>query len=213
MFHYSAIGNIEGQWMKMGHADCGVFGGWPYLAYQYIQKTGGLQTWEDYWYCCGLGGAKGTCEVCPAPGYNTSLCGPSIPYCNMTQSCVTKLDKKKFVSGLNVVGWKAIDQNETVIASQLMELGPLSVALDATLLQFYHHGVFEPFLCNPKNLDHAVLLVGFGQEKELFETKYYWKVKNSWGHKWGEKGYFRIKRGAGMCGINTQVTTSVLQKT
>lgn len=59
----------------------------------------------------------------------------------------------------------------------------------------------------------AVLLVGFGQEKELFETKYYWKVKNSWGHKWGEKGYFRIKRGAGMCGINTQVTSAVLQKT
>ena len=58
----------------------------------------------------------------------------------------------------------------------------------------------------------AVLIVGFGTEKDLFSTKPYWKVKNSWGPKWGESGYFRIERGAGTCGINTQVTTAVLQK-
>jgi len=30
------------------------------------------------------------------------------------------------------------------------------------------------------------------------------------GENWGEQGYFRILRGKGTCGINTQVTTSVL---
>ncbi|XP_048752237.1 cysteine proteinase 1-like [Ostrea edulis] len=234
---FSAIGNIEGLWAVMGkpltnfsveqivdcdgmedvpkgEADCGVFGGWPFLAYQYVMKAGGLETWEDYWYCSGLGGAPGTCAACPAPGYNTTLCGPPIPYCNMSQSCVTKLDVSKFHPGLNVVSWKAIDENETSIAEQLIKIGPLSVALNAELLQFYHHGIFDPpsFACNPKSLDHGVLIVGFGSEKSIFGTKDYWKVKNSWGPKWGENGYFRILRGQGKCGINTAVTTAVLAK-
>ncbi|XP_069111888.1 cathepsin L-like [Argopecten irradians] len=230
---FSTIGNLEGQWamagkkltnfsveqivdcdgmedVKGGNADCGVFGGWPYLAYQYVMKAGGLETWEDYWYCSGLGGAPGTCEVCPAPGFNDSLCGPPIPYCNMSQSCVFKLNKSKFVPGFKVNTWKAISENETVIADQLMQIGPLSVAMDAELLQFYHRGVFSSYFCSKTKLDHAVLLVGFGVEKGLFETKDYWTVKNSWGPKWGESGYFRIKRGDGMCGINTAVTTGVL---
>jgi len=42
-----------------------------------------------------------------------------------------------------------------VIADQLMKVGPLSIALNAELLQFYHSGVFDPFFCNPKNLDHG----------------------------------------------------------
>lgn len=234
---FSTVENIEGQWIQLGqpmtnlsveqvvecdgtadiqknntHADCGVFGGWPYLAYQYVMRAGGLQTWEDYWYCCGLGGKPGTCEICPPAGYNWTRCGPPVPYCNMTQSCAVKINAKKFVPGLNVVDWKAVEQNETTIAEQLMNIGPLSVALDATLLQFYHKGVFDPLFCSKSNLDHAVLLVGFGKEKDLFSTKLYWKVKNSWGAKWGEDGYFRILRGAGTCGINTQVTTAVLQK-
>lgn len=234
---FSTVENIEGQWIQLGqpmtnlsveqvvecdgvadlqhnntHADCGVFGGWPYLAYQYVMKAGGLETWEDYWYCCGLGGKPGTCDICPAAGYNWTRCGPPVPYCNMSQSCAAKINPGKFVPGLKVVEWKAVDQNETVIAEQLMNIGPLSVALDATMLQFYHKGVFDPLFCSKTNLDHAVLLVGFGTEKDLFSTKPYWKIKNSWGATWGESGYFRILRGSGTCGINTQVTTAVLQK-
>ena len=89
--------------------------------------------------------------------------------------------------------------------------GPLSVLLDATGLQYYQKGVWDPngwFSCKSDgtDLDHAVLLVGWGVD----DSKPYWLVKNSWGSSWGENGYFRIARGKGRCGINTQVTSSVV---
>ncbi|CAF1240174.1 unnamed protein product [Rotaria magnacalcarata] len=223
---FSAVQNVEGQWfMKSkalaelsveqivdcddmqqpdsGQADCGVYGGWPYLSFQYMMHQGGIESESTYPYCAGL---KNPCEPCNAPGYNKTLCGPSVPYCLIKDSCESKLDTTKFISGLKVVDWKAINEDETNIAGALMIAGPLSTALNAEQLQFYHEGIFDPPVCNPKTLNHAVLLVGWGEEG----STPYWIVKNSWGVNWGEHGYFRILRGKGTCGINTQVTTAIL---
>ena len=51
--------------------------------------------------------------------------------------------------------------------------------------------------------DHAVVVVGYGTENGVD----YWLIKNSWGTQWGEKGYMRIKRGVGMCGIGGTLVT------
>jgi len=67
---------------------------------------GGIETWDDYGYCCG--GGKDPCFVCPMGVWNSSLCGPPMPYCNVTQSCPGKLNRSKFVKGLNVTNWKAV---------------------------------------------------------------------------------------------------------
>jgi hypothetical protein len=62
-------------------ADCGVFGGWPYLAYQYVIHVGGLNSEQAYPYCVGTG----QCYPCMAPGFNKTLCGPPPSYCNHTE--------------------------------------------------------------------------------------------------------------------------------
>ena len=58
------------------------------------------------------------------------------------------------------------------------------------------------WLCG-HSLDHGVLLVGYGTDGD----EDYWLVKNSWGTTWGEKGYYRICKDKGACGLNTMVGT------
>jgi len=48
---------------------------------------------------------------------------------------------------------------------------------------------------------HAVKIIGYGVEAG---TKY-WIVANSWAEKWGEKGFFRIKKGTNECGFESNV--------
>ena len=87
--------------------------------------------------------------------------------------------KMKLVKYLNFANACKVSQFSLTlfkdIAAQLMSIGPLSVALDATMLQFYHKGIFNPILgCSKTHLNHAVLLVGWGSEG----GKPYWLVKN-----------------------------------
>ena len=75
----------------------------------------------------------------------------------------------------------------------------------------YQKGVYDDILCSEdaSTVDHAVVLVGYGQE----EGEDYWLVKNSWGTDWGENGYIRVavKPGTGICGIQTGASWVVLQ--
>jgi len=53
-------------------------------------------------------------------------------------------------------------------------------------------------------IDHAVLLIGYGTDAKHGD---YWKLKNSWGTGWGERGFARLKRGGegeGECGIRSE---------
>jgi len=72
---FSATETIESYWFLAGHGltqlsmeqivDCdttcyGCGGGWPYLAYQYVQQQGGIDSYNSYPYTAG-GGQSGSC--------------------------------------------------------------------------------------------------------------------------------------------------------
>ena len=93
---------------------------------------------------------------------------------------------------------KSGDEEELKAAVQMT---PVSVAIEAdkSVFQLYKSGVLTDESCGT-NLDHGVLVVGYGTDGTLD----YWKVKNSWGKSWGEQGYIRLQRGVNMCGIASQ---------
>merc|ERR1712050_711185 len=124
------------------------------------------------------------------------------PYAARGGTCKADQSKEKaFISG-----WVKISTDEDQIAAALTKYGPLAIGINAGPMQWYRGGVANPlsFLCNPKSLDHGVAIVGFGADG----GKKYWTIRNSWGASWGEKGYYRIIRGVGKCGLNTMVTTA-----
>ncbi|KAJ6739128.1 CYSTEINE PROTEASE RD19C-RELATED [Salix koriyanagi] len=95
------------------------------------------------------------------------------------------------------------------IAANLVKNGPLAVAINAVFMQTYIGGVSCPYICS-RRLDHGVLLVGYGSAGYApvrMKEKPYWIIKNSWGEKWGENGFYKICRGRNVCGVDSMVST------
>ena len=104
-----------------------------------------------------------------------------------------------------------------LVSSDVRVTGNTNIKGDADLLEFaskhivsvaikvsnkfmvYKSGVMVDNSCN-KQPDHAVAVVGYGVEK----GRKYWKVRNSWGARWGDKGYILMDREKeNMCMIST----------
>jgi len=95
---------------------------------------------------------------------------------------------------------------------QAVSMNPVSIAIEADTkaFQLYTSGVLTGDACGT-NLDHGVLIVGYGKEDGLP----YWLVKNSWSSSWGDNGYIKIERSdstndPGVCGIAMQPSFPVV---
>ncbi|CAA7032039.1 unnamed protein product [Microthlaspi erraticum] len=129
------------------------------------------------------------------------------PYTGRDHS-TCKFDKSKIAA--SVSNFSVVSSDEDQIAANLVEHGPLAIAINALWMQTYIGGVSCPYVCS-KSQDHGVLLVGFGSSGYApirLKEKPYWIIKNSWGKMWGEHGYYKICRGRhNICGMDTMVST------
>lgn len=132
---------------------------------------------------------------------NGGLCTESdYPYEAKTSRC--KSTKCKNVG--QITGYKDLASGSMAQMYAAIQKGPVSIAIEADQSSFqqYSSGVLTGN-CGSQ-LDHGVLLVGYGADEASGD---FWKVKNSWGASWGEKGYIRLCRdckknkGNGQCGI------------
>ncbi|KAI5747979.1 hypothetical protein M8J77_020626 [Diaphorina citri] len=144
------------------------------------------------------------------------------PYKGSNRAC--HLNKEEI--RVKIQSYVNVSSDETEMAKYLVKNGPMAVAINANAMQFYFGGVSHPlkFLCRGgmDNLNHGVLIVGYGVHKTKFTHKIqpywiiknswgpHWGEKNSWGPRWGEQGYYRLYRGDGSCGINDCVSSAVV---
>jgi len=93
---------------------------------------------------------------------------------------------------------------ESGIQQMIMSGGPVETAFTVySDFENYAGGIYH-HVSGSMAGGHAVKFVGWGEENGVK----YWKVANSWNPYWGEKGYFRIRRGNNEGGIEDQVIGS-----
>jgi len=123
----------------------------------------------------------------------------SYPYEGVDNQCRFN---KSTVGGEDVGYVDIPEKNEHALKVAVATQGPVSVAIDAShsSFQFYSQGVYNEPECDEENLDHGVLVVGYGTDQVSGHR--YWLVKNSWGTVWGDQGYIKMSRGRhNQCGI------------
>jgi cathepsin C len=138
--------------------------------------------------------------------YNTAgSCSDNIdPQCIKAHGGAAKAKNHRYVGGY----YGGSDEED--IKEELVRGGPIVVSFEPKDdFMYYHNGIYTSNLGDSihqewEKVDHAVLLVGYGEE----QGKKFWRIQNSWGDDWGENGYFRIARGDNDSGVESIAVAS-----
>lgn len=191
---FSATGSLEAQHNLSGHPlvslseqnimDCS-----QGVPYSNMACLGGLMT-------------KAFQYIIDNKGVDTEA---SYPYLAQTE---TKCRFNPSNVGATMSSYVNVQINEMALTEACEKIGPISVAIDASLtsFHFYKSGVYYEPQCSTTKLNHGVLVVGYGTD----ETPFY-LVKNSWGDQWGLQGYIKMSRYRdNNCGIATVASYPVV---
>ena len=168
---------VDCDYIRAGGTSLGCNGGDMSSAMDWIGKNNGLCTESAYPYVSGTTKTNGACQ----------------------KSC-------SIVSGSDVSKPVDVAANSDSAMMTAIAQQPVSIAIEAdqSSFQLYKSGVFTGS-CGT-NLDHGVLLVGYG----TMSAGDYYILKNSWSNTWGDGGYMYIGRGSqynggkGQCGLLMQ---------
>ena len=184
---FSATGAVEGIWAISGHN----------LINLSEQELVDCALGRDYGsHGCSGGMMDGAFKFIKEFG---QCANKDYPYTATDGNC----NSNKCSSVAHIFGCADVTPNNQLALKAAVAQQPVSIAIEADTMYFqsYKSGILDSVKCGT-NLDHGVLIVGYGEENGLK----YWNVKNSWSTSWGNNGYVKILRSestsdAGICGI------------
>jgi len=129
------------------------------------------------------------------------------PYYAEDGNC--KFNAKEVVATIKNWQYATSDYEETLLQTNLLGYGPLSICVDASAWQDYTSGVMTWYDCAFINvLDHCVQLTGYNATTS--NDYPYWIVRNSWGTDWGINGYIYLEMWEDTCGLAHEATCSIV---
>lgn len=157
--NYSVERLSEQELVDCSAENYGCNGGLMHLAYDYVIENKGLHHNDDYKYMA------------------------------LDQNC-TKLNVSK-ANGSQLKEYLWTIPKSVIDLKVCVKKNPIAIALDADNLffRFYKSGVIDVPKNVSKELNHAVLLVGYDYD----DNGMYWIIQNSWGKKWGDNGFCKLR--------------------
>jgi hypothetical protein len=93
---------------------------------------------------------------------------------------------------VKITEWGWVDQDIESIKTALIEYGPLIICVYLWKDFYYYKGGVYKHVWGKRVGGHVVTITGYSDDEQC------WIVKNSWGAKWGDNGYFKMAYDADM---------------